>query len=82
MECPVHAILLDNWIMTIAYSPEGGLVPIVPRPSLNPAPRKSSECKKDSVKVQGLSDLLQVWALLLHSGNHHHKMMGGKSESP
>lgn len=43
-----------SWIMVIVYSPKGGLLPIVHLVSLNPDPRKSPECKKESVKVPGL----------------------------
>lgn len=68
------------WIMVIVYSPKGGLFPVVHHVSLNLAPRRSPECKKESVKLPGLSGHLQVWALLLHSANHHHRTMGGKSE--
>lgn len=76
MECPVRAI---PWVMVIASSPEGGLVPHVHLPGIHPIPRKGSE--GESVETPAFPGHWQDW-VLLPIGNPHHRTMGGKSEAP
>lgn len=66
------------WIMVTVSSPEGGVVPHVYLPGLHPTPRKVLE--GECVEVPASPGNWQNWALLLSSGNPHHRTMGGKSE--